>query len=310
MRNNKVLIIYHRVDFDGVFSALIARKYYSEVENITADTFGYTYNDELPNFNLPLFNVGKLVLVDISFPADIMLNLLEKYGPDNVEWVDHHITAINDSEKYGYSNGLPGFREIGKGACELCWKYYFDDSLNTMPRLIRHLSDYDVWNKRSIETWNNIVIPVQLGIRSLFGVRLENLDPNQVFTPEFLSKVIQTGKPIHDYLQGRWKSSIANSSFDITVAGNYKGIAIISPEFNSSMFDSVRNNYQVFCIVSPQRKTGMYSCSLYSEPDGRLGDFQLGQYLKENYGGGGHPTAAGCQLNQEQFLNLIIDKII
>lgn len=308
MKENKVLIIYHRVDFDGVFSALIAKKYYSEVENVIVDTFGYTYNDDLPNFNLQPFNVDKLVLVDISFPADIMLDLLEKYGPDNIEWIDHHITAINDSEKYGYSNGLPGLRMLGRGACELCWKYYFDNSLNTLPLLIRRLSDYDVWYKESTEIWNNSVIPIQLGIRSLFGVKLGNLDPDQVFTPEFLNKVIQTGKPIHDYLLGKWKSSIANSSFDITVAGSYKGIAIISPEFNSSMFESVRDDYQVFCIVSPQRKTGMYSCSLYSEPDGRLGDFQLGQYLKENYGGGGHPTAAGCQLNQEQFLNLIINK--
>lgn len=308
MKENKVLIIYHRVDFDGVFSALIAKKYYSEVENVIVDTFGYTYNDDLPNFNLQPFNVDKLVLVDISFPADIMLDLLEKYGPDNIEWIDHHITAINDSEKYGYSNGLPGLRMLGRGACELCWKYYFDNSLNTLPLLIRRLSDYDVWYKESTEIWNNSVIPIQLGIRSLFGVKLGNLDPDQVFTPEFLNKVIQTGKPIHDYLLGKWKSSIANSSFDITVAGSFKGIAIISPDFNSSMFDSVRDDYQVFCIVSPQRKTGMYSCSLYSEPDGRLGDFQLGQYLKENYGGGGHPTAAGCQLNQEQFLNLIINK--
>ena len=308
MKENKVLIIYHRVDFDGVFSALIAKKYYSEVENVIVDTFGYTYNDDLPNFNLQPFNVDKLVLVDISFPADIMLDLLEKYGPDNIEWIDHHITAINDSEKYGYSSGLPGLRMTGRGACELCWKYYFDNSLNTLPLLIRRLSDYDVWHKESTEIWNNSVIPIQLGIRSLFGVKLGNLDPDQVFTPEFLNKVIQTGKPIHDYLLGKWKSSIANSSFDITVAGSFKGIAIISPDFNSSMFDSVRDDYQVFCIVSPQRKTGMYSCSLYSEPDGRLGDFQLGQYLKENYGGGGHPTAAGCQLNQEQFLNLIINK--
>ena len=308
MKENKVLIIYHRVDFDGVFSALIAKKYYSEVENVIVDTFGYTYNDDLPNFNLQPFNVDKLVLVDISFPADIMLDLLEKYGPDNIEWIDHHITAINDSEKYGYSSGLPGLRMTGRGACELCWKYYFDNSLNTLPLLIRRLSDYDVWYKESTEIWNNSVIPIQLGIRSLFGVKLGNLDPDQVFTPEFLNKVIQTGKPIHDYLLGKWKSSIANSSFDITVAGSFKGIAIISPDFNSSMFDSVRDDYQVFCIVSPQRKTGMYSCSLYSEPDGRLGDFQLGQYLKESYGGGGHPTAAGCQLNQEQFLNLIINK--
>ena len=308
MKESKVLIIYHRVDFDGVFSALIAKKYYSEVENVIVDTFGYTYNDDLPNFNLQPFNVDKLVLVDISFPADIMLDLLEKYGPDNIEWIDHHITAINDSEKYGYSNGLPGLRMLGRGACELCWKYYFDNSLNTLPLLIRRLSDYDVWYKESTEIWNNSVIPIQLGIRSLFGVKLGNLDPDQVFTPEFLNKVIQAGKPIHDYLLGKWKSSIANSSFDITVAGSYKGIAIISPDFNSSMFESVRDDYQVFCIVSPQRKTGMYSCSLYSEPDGRLGDFQLGQYLKENYGGGGHPTAAGCQLNQEQFLNLIINK--
>ena len=101
----KILIIYHRVDFDGIFSAIIARKYYESVENKSVTTFGYTYNDEVPNLGSYIFkNVRRVVLVDVSFSADIMLSLLEQFGHDNVEWVDHHTTAINDSEKYQKKN--------------------------------------------------------------------------------------------------------------------------------------------------------------------------------------------------------------
>ena len=303
----KALIVYHRVDFDGIFSALIVDKFLrSEFkDDISIEYLGYNYTDNIPNLGL-FGNVDLLYLVDISFPADFMLDLMDKVGFHKIFWIDHHSTAISDSEKYGYQE-LPGIREQGRGACELCWKYFFIEEL---PSIISDLSDYDVWYKKSQQYWNNVVLPIQLGIRSDFGVNINNLLPINVFSPEFRLEAINKGQVIHKYLQCRWKSSVKNASFDITVAGRFKGIAIISPEFNSSMFDTVRNNYQVFCIVSPIRDSELYSCSLYSEPDGRLGDFELGMYLKENFGGGGHPTAAGCRLSKEQFLSLIINKEI
>lgn len=306
-KKRKILIVYHRVDFDGVFSALITKKFYESNPNYIVELYGYTYNDDLPNFKSQKFKVNELVIVDISFHSDIMLDFIKRYGVDNITWIDHHITAIRESEDQGF-NILKGIRRVGRGACELCWEYFFDETLTTLPQLIRDLSDYDVWYKRSDDYWNNVIMPIQFGIRALYGVSVSKLNADLISDTEFREHVINVGKPIHNYLIGKWNSYVKNSSFDITVGGQLNGIALITPEICSSVFDSVRDRYQVFCIVSPRRDNDTFSCSLYSEPDGRLGDFELGEYMKKNYGGGGHPTAAGGILTIDQFINLITNK--
>ena len=304
----KVLIIYHRVDFDGIFSALIAKKFYENNPNYLVDLFGYTYNDELPNFNLQKFKVDELVLVDISFPKDIMLGFIDRYGLEKVTWIDHHITAIRESENSGFDM-FRGIRRVGRGACELCWEFFFDVTLSTLPQLIRDLSDYDVWYKRSIDYWNSVIIPLQLGIKSIYGTGIiAKMNTDLVTDNNFRDHAIEVGKPIYSYLTKKWGSYIKNSSIDITVGGYLKGIVLITPEFNSSMFESVRDRYQVFCIINPRRDNNTFSCSVYSEPDGRLGDFELGEYMKEHYQGGGHSTAAGGLLTTDQFINLITNR--
>ena len=45
MDKRKILIIYHRADYDGIFSAIIAKKYY-ESKGVRVETLGWNYGDD------------------------------------------------------------------------------------------------------------------------------------------------------------------------------------------------------------------------------------------------------------------------
>lgn len=311
--NKKITIIYHRVDYDGLFSALICKHFFdiNYPSEVSINTLGFTYGDTLPDLQLLKENSDKVIMVDISFPVDYMLKLIESIGKENIVWIDHHITAIRDSIRSDY-NDLPGLRdsETNKGACELTWEWFFKD-IET-PKIIKYLSAYDVWDKNRF-SWDKDILPCQNGLRALFGMNLEIIsqNPNQILSEGFLeTQILPGGRMIKSYLSMKWRTQVKNSTFDITVAGKYKGIAILSPDFSSAMFESVLNKYQVFCICNVKRDSDVFSVSLYSEPDGRLGDFELGEYMKQYYSGGGHKTAAGGKLTKEQFNNLIYNKVI
>ena len=314
--DKKTLIIYHRVDFDGLFSALV---YYYKLKqcypSIGIDLLGYTYGDALPNINkLKILN-SEVVILDVSFPPDYMKLLIDVFK-DNITWIDHHITAIRESINHKY-NTLKGYRceDNSKSACELTWEYCFPPSIYNKPKIIKYLSDYDTWNKKRYD-WNEEILPCQHGLRAyLGGMVLDTLisDPEKFLNDDFLEQQILTGgRIINSYLKVKWKTQVKNSAFDITIAGKLRGIAILTPEFSSAMFESVADKgYQVFCICNPKKDSpGMFSVSLYSEPDGRLGSFELGEYMKKYYRGGGHPTAAGGRLNKEEFERLIFNKQI
>ena len=311
--NKKITIIYHRVDYDGLFSALICKHYFdiNYPIDVSINMLGFTYGDVLPDLQSLKKSSDKIIMVDISFPADYMQKLIETIGSENITWIDHHITAIRDAIQFGY-NDLAGYRDsdANKGACELTWEWFFKDV--EAPKIIQYLSAYDVWNKNRF-SWDHNILPCQNGLRALFGMNLESLLHNihQVLSEKFLeTQVLPGGRMIKSFLSMKWRTQIKNSTFDITVAGKYKGIAILSPDFSSAMFESVVDKYQVFCICNIKRDSDLFSVSLYSEPDGRLGDFELGEYMKRYYSGGGHKTAAGGKLTKEQFNYLIFNKVI
>ena len=313
----KTLIIYHRVDFDGLFSAMLYYfKLKQDYKDIPIDLLGYNYGDNLPDLNKLSSEYEGLIMLDISFPPEYMINLVNIFTLDNLTWIDHHITAIRDSINYNYSS-IMGVRceDNSKSACELVWEYCFPSELYEKPKIIKYLSAYDVWNKEKYD-WNNEILPCQHGLRAYLGsMNIDNLiqNPELFLSDDFLeNQILPGGRMINSYLRMKWKTQVKNSAFDITVAGRLRGIAILSPDFTSAMFESVINKgYQVFCICNPKKDNpGTFSVSLYSEPDGRLNGFELGEYMKKYYRGGGHPTAAGGRLNKEEFENLIFNKCI
>ena len=280
----KTIIVHHSEDFDGICSKLIVSRVFPG-----ATTLGFNYGDPIPD----LSGYDKIIMVDISFPSDIMYGIKEK-----LTWIDHHITAIQDSEKNRYS-GVPGIRKVGKGACELVWEYFMKSSV---PQAVKYLSAYDVFDKSRFP-WLDEVVPFQYALRGRYGLKLVDevidMDPNDL---------IREGKSILNFLGLDWKESVNKNAFPITIDGKYKGICMITTQKGSLQFDSVYPEYDLFMWGSFD-KSGVFRFSLASNGE-RVPEFNCGLYLKNHYNGGGHQGIGGGTLGLDQFIGLIQQKVL
>ena len=302
----KILIIYHRVDYDGVFSACITQEFFKQDTNNDIKLLGWNYNDSMDQVNQSVLEAETVVMVDISFPADFMLYLkgLNDSGNKEVYWIDHHITAIDDSKKFGYDD-LPGLRDISNAACELCWFYYFHN-INS-PKLVQYVGAYDIWNKSKFD-WEEETYPVQLGLKVNYGVNEKGISViwKSILNndEETVKSIIHDGKLIYKFQQRIWKSNCKNYAFPVTVAGKYKGVAMINTEFGSNQFKSILDDYDVYIVVN-RRGPDCFNISMYKEPD-RITEFSLGGYTtKLGNTMAGHLCAAGSQLTLKQFEQFI-----
>lgn len=302
VRNNiKALVVYHRVDFDGLASYCITKAYFKNVAYADVEGFGYNYFDtvEMPDWS----KYDKIVLVDISLPVEVMKELHDKYF-DKVIWIDHHITAIQNSEENGYSD-LNGSRDISAAACILSFKYFFRE--DQIPYGISLLGTYDIWDHKSFD-WEEEVQPFQLGLNSLVGTNAELLWQrwNSVLFKTNVDELIEQGKGIKSYIETQQKSWVEKFAFEVEVDGHLKGIAMLCPMFSSNVFKSVIDGYDV-CVVAERNNKipGTFNVSMYMKNIDT--DFSCGQYMKDHYEGGGHKGAAGGKLNIEQFNRLITE---
>ena len=306
---NKALIVFHRVDYDGVFSYCIAR---SALErNSEVITLGYTYGDPIPE--LSFLDYDEIYLVDISFPWEVMKSLSEDRR--RFVWIDHHGTAVRDSEAHGYAN-VEGLRVLGTAAVELTWEYFYPDE--GKPLMAEILGAYDVWNKNH-PTWNwsDDIVPIQLAFRSAFGMNNQdiysNFDPSSetlLSSDGSVRDWIERGRLIKKYEDQQFRGAVRAYGFPVTVAGGYKGIAMLTQNSGSRIFESVLGEYDIYVTVNRKYDSATgghyYTYGLYQEP-GRT-NLDLGKYVRETYGQdfGGHPGACGGRSSSvDMFLRLI-----
>ncbi len=296
----RYLIIFHRVDYDGIASMSITKKAILEkYPDVIIETLGYNYGDELPLIDNLLVVYTNIFLVDICLPPDTMKKLK---ASGKAVWLDHHITQINESVSEGYSD-IPGARINGTAACEICWKWFYPEE--PIPESVLYLSYYDTW-RHDVFDWNNIILPFQYGLRATYS-----LDSNKFFS-EFYNildhpeELISLGSGILQYLNSTWKGSVKGYSFPVLVDGKYNGVCMLTTTFGSSQFESVKNQYDCFVCVN-RKSSDYYNISIYVSDEC---EFNSGEYMKLNYNGGGHAKAAGGSLSLEQFIRLVRDCLV
>lgn len=306
IKNEEVFIVYHRVDYDGVFSGCIARDYveheYYEQCN-TPTMIGWNYGDAIP---AELMNTADstIIMVDISFAPETMLELIKK---NQVIYIDHHQTALSAATEFGYDN-IDGKREIGRGAVELTWEYFYPTE--KCPRIIQYISANDVWDKNRF-LWSD-VSALQLILREQYGMsfnaiyedwwELTNMSFEKFI--EFLNK----GRLLLNFQTRQFESAVKAHAFEIKVAGRAKGVCMLTHAFGSRIFESVADEYQVYVTVNIRRRLNgeeYFSIGMYTN-EGSI-DFSLGEYLKTRFGGGGHACAAGAEISADDFMKLILD---
>ncbi len=253
------------------------------------DFIGFNYGDVVPD----LAGYDEIILVDITLPHLAMLGLKDK-----IVWIDHHISAIRDSENLKYSD-IGGVRDTRYAACELTWTYFFP-VLKT-PEVVTLLGMYDCFRHKGTNDERR-VLEFQYGARS----EISNLDDafavlnvakgngDWSMDTDVVSILLERGVAIYRYLRIEAKS-IYKGRFETMIDGRYA--AVVNRErFNPVNFgiDYHKDGYEVF--VCFHYESGMFNYSIYN--DNGLVDCSA---IAKLYNGGGHKGAAGFRSTELLF---------
>lgn len=154
---NKTTVIYHRADYDGLFSAAVCKKFLPDAEFI-----GWDFGDPL----IPFPAEGSVYIVDL--PPECVGETAIGIGhlASRIIWIDHHKSSIQKWDELGVV--LPGYRIDGVAACRLCWQWFasLDPEICFAspgdlplkdhyvhrdvkePLALTLAGEYDVWDKR------------------------------------------------------------------------------------------------------------------------------------------------------------------
>ncbi len=296
-------IIIHHNDFDGISSAAIVYQNLKSVFKGNIEFYETNYNRE---FDFSIVDQDDFVyIVDFSFPIGEM-KLLKK-SCSNLIWIDHHKTAIEEAEKYGFRTS--GIIEIGYAGVELTWLYFNNIEilltndkkaiLNSIPINVKLVGRYDVWDKdfsksRFTDPWT-----FQYGLRAL-SKEYDLRNPTSEIWNELLNeknhitdlrqRIFTSGEGVLAYKKQEYNIGLS-SSFEVDFEG-LKVITINNVLHGSMQLEKIEDNYDATVVF--HRKKDIWLFSMYSSKD----NIDVGSIAKK-YGGGGHKGAAGfsCPLD-------------
>ena len=296
------IVLYHRGCNDGIAAAWAAHNYIGE----EADYIPYQYGEKLPDFT------DKWVYaVDMSIPKHI-LDVVSKTAK-GIMIIDHHVTALQELEFEATCNSFtsfhsdlndnPGckvyvFGNVDYSGAVLSWlffsnsleKYKMTTAMLTMPRVLKHIQDYDLWkfnlpNTREINSW------LANGPRTIerFGSMIGEGD-------SIKEEVITIGKMFVEYDDGIIKS-----------------VCKAYPQYVT--FNDGKQTHHVPCLNTPHhlrdfigdymlKTTKAPFIVLYTERDGativsmRSNGYDVAAIAKR-FGSGGHHKAAAFRMKND-----------
>ena len=333
----RYLIIYHREDNDGLFSAAICENY---IRKTNADDVKI---DKLPSDYVSLSDIKKsevdkwdekynsVIMTDISFSDPKMMKYLYKTLENKLVWIDHHLPAIKASFANGYDN-TAGERNHKRSAILLAFKFFYDTideyyNDGKAPELLRILSAWDSFtyekegylleyvrdvNKGVTETYSLVYGRIYVFVENLLNLWNEYINTGNTeymkFSDDNIVYFFSEGHKYNQYDDSRMERIVKEwGDMSWTVDGRSACALFFQEASNSLMFKTVADKMQNG-IVFKHKPDGKWVMSLYNTNTDD--NFHCGDYLKANYGGGGHVGAAGCTLSQEQFIELLTSKKI
>lgn len=304
--NPKIIVIYHRADYDGIFCREIARKFLGE----TAEYIGWDYGDS--DAIVPP-NIEIIYMLDIS---------IESWMNDpRLIWIDHHKSAM---EKFHH--GIPGYRIDGVSACRLAWqwftanppagffslgvgrftegvephnnncqlpgKFQFCERQVSEPEAVRLAGEYDIWDKRDPRA--------ELFQHGLRGAKRDLPALLEISQPavDYVAQILEEGRAIN-YAKSRENAGIITSyGFDVEFEG-LKFLACNHARFNSHLFTAgIRPEHDGLLGFNFDGLKKEWRVSLYGI-SGKDIDLSL---IAVKYGGGGHKGACGFRMEKLPWL--------
>lgn len=304
------IVIYHKADFDGIFSREIAKLFFKDA----AEYIGWDYGDPLPC--IPPHNADGTPAVDL-YMIDISVDGLMDYP--GLIWIDHHKSAM---EKF--SPSIKGYRIDGVAACRLAWQWFFtyNDSRNPLadnfaklpvkqdfidrkvqePISVRLAGEYDIWDKRDprAELFQHGLRSRELSdnLWSLMLTLPRTEGDKQDVGTITVDVLLDAGEALQ-YAQTHQNASIIKA-YGFTV--QFEGLTFLAcnhARFNSHLFTAGIKPEHDALLGFNYDGAGKWRVSLYHAPEKTQHDLSQ---IAVKYGGGGHRGACGFKAEKLPFL--------
>ena len=344
MGDKKYLIIYHREDNDGLFSMAIIYNYLIRelhVDKKNINLFGADYNDmkricddkgidKKNTVDKFMEDYSNIIMTDISFnDANVMKKLYKKLG-SNFCWIDHHAPIIKESfvQKFDSCSGL---RDTHRSAILNAYKYFydvFDEQYNAKNKQIELFRILSAWDSFSFEQEGyefDYARNVNEGVNIEYNLKKDDIinlvewiiygkdnsfDEHCKKIADLIEELYLNGKKFNTIQNNRYKKLCADwgEPYQLNAEGRNALALFIQDQTSSMVFDSVKYKF-TSGIVFKHQKDGTWAVSLYNTKRDDH-SFHCGEYLKKNYGGGGHEGAAGAQISESQFIKILKTKTL
>lgn len=299
MNKLDVLVINH-VDPDGFCAGAIVKYHEQQVNpHRKIECYGMNHGYDMPWSRIK--RAKKIYIVDFSFPVSDMLKVIEIVGRDNVIWIDHHKTVIEDYDKAGLSN-LQGLREIGKAGCELTWIYF--NFNKPMPTGVKVIGRYDVWDIKYSDPeagiFSHNIFPFIQAIKYHEARADEDLFWFKLFESDsFYFELLKEGELLYKYQQKMNARYAKSHSFEFEWEG-LRFIALNALNCNSQIFDEVFDHNKHDAVLAYGYTNRNWSVSMYTAKQ----EVDVSA-LAHKYGGGGHANACGFHCINLPFEHLL-----
>jgi len=275
-----MICIYHRNN-DGRCAAAIVNKRFGRLTDI--DFIGMQYGEDLP---WETFSEHEhVVIVDFSLKKHQWDHLFEV--TQNVTWIDHHISAIEDEDN---PHHLPGVRENGVAGAMLTWDYFYSGI--TPPLAVKFISDYDIWAFRYGDTTKEFSQGLWFyDTHPQSNIWETLLCSHKHETTHLIGRILKDGRTIIKHNKKTWASIVKRQS----ISSHWEGyrIQVVNLRGPSLVFESLElDTCDLLVLWSYTGK--YYQVNVFTQDNS---DVDVSKICKK-YGGGGHRGAGGFEIKK------------
>lgn len=185
--DKKYLIIYHKEDNDGVFSAAIFYNYLITELKVNSNLIDllpadYNYLTKISQeYDVKQLHddYKMIIMTDISFNDISYMKSLYKEFNQNFIWCDHHAPIIKLTNKTNLID-IPGLRDISCSAILCVYKYLYDPfniNYENIPELFKVLSAWDSFTYKENGYTLEYVKNVNIGVIYKYQLNIDNVIP-------------------------------------------------------------------------------------------------------------------------------------
>lgn len=266
----KRYVLFHARCLDGFGAAYAAWKWFGDEDTVYLPV---RYQEDPPE----MVKGTDVFIVDFSYKRDVLVELAESHNITMV--IDHHKSAAEDLVGIE-SEGVHAVFNLDKSGAILAWENWH---VSPVPKLLQHIGDRDLWRFAMPETE---AICAALWHKDMDFVLWDQLAND----PESFRRLRYQGKMIIKVRDDNIRQA-NKGAFTATIDG-HRCVVVNTPIHVSEAAHALLDKFPdcEFAVCFRLQDDGQWRWDFRSRKDG----FDVST-IAEMFGGGGHPSAAGCR---------------